>query len=99
MITTVNAFETGKFGRKLISWDLDISFIFSVKQCVRCPGIFLDDTNFCSMHYWENYNVLCRQLCLDIATSLWQVCFQEGWMFAGSLQLSSADRTESGRDR
>lgn len=70
--------------RKVISRDLDVSFTFSVKQCVRCPGIFLGDTNFCSMHYWEKYNVLCRQLCLDVATSLWQVCLQEGWMFARS---------------
>lgn len=82
--------------RKVISRDLDVSFTFRVKQCVRCPGIFLGDTNCCSMHYWEKYNVLCRQ-CVVLGCCQQPVAgLFAGGLGVGHVWLSSADRTESG---
>lgn len=78
--------------REVISRDLDVSFAFSVERCVRWAGIFLG-ANFCSVHFWEKYSVLC----LDVATSR-SVCRRVGCLagqkvaVAGRGQVKVSDR-------
>lgn len=83
--------------REVISRDLDVSFAFSVKQCVRWPGIFL--------LVLISVVGITGEIPCAVRTVVRGCCRQPvAGLFAGGLGvcqlwLSSADRTESGSAR